>query len=150
MSKNIKIICGVILLAVVFLISDYLALFGTRVENKYDFVEIFLDPVDRETGAPIMDVHVRCFQTNNNNACTEKKHNQPGIIAVNIPVTRVINRTLFFRKNESIQKTLDPKIHIMLIHQNYANPVETVMIDELDELHGKKIKVVMPRHVLYD
>ena len=150
MKRNIKIISGVILLAVIFLISDYLALFGTRVENKYDFVEIFLDPVDLATGAPVMDVHVRCFQTNNNNACTQKKYNQPGIIAVNIPVIRVIDRTLFFTKNERIQKTLDPKIHIMLIHDNYANPVETVMIDELDELHGKKIRVAMPGHVLDD
>lgn len=150
MKKPVWIVSGLLVFISAFVIGDYFALFGTNVENRYDFVEINFNPVDQETGAPVLDVHVRCFQTNNNNACTEKKSNQPGIISVNIPVTRVITRTLLFQQSEKIQRTLDPKIHIMLIHRDYANPVETVMIDELDELEGKTIKVHLPKHVLYD
>ena len=150
MKKNIWIASVIVLVIASFVTCDYFALFGTRTESRYDFVEIDFNPVDQKTGAPVMDVHVRCFQTNNNNACTEKKSNRPGIVAVNIPVTRVVTRSLLFIKDEKIQRTLDPKIHIMLIHKDYANPVETVMIHELDQLEGKTINVKLPRHVLFD
>lgn len=133
-----------------FVIADYFAVFGTSRENRFDFYELTFKTVDEKTGAPVLDVHVRCFQKGNDNACTLKNSGKPGILAVNIPVTKNITRTLLFEKDVSIQETRDPKVHIMFIHNEYANPVETVLIQKLPELSLERITVQMPRHLLYE
>lgn len=143
-------VAGVIAgLLVALVIADYFAVFGTRTKSRFDFYELTFKPVDEETGAPVVDVHVRCFQKSNENACTLKNSGKAGILSVNIPVTKIITRTWLFEKVVSIQQTRDPKVHIMFIHHDYARPVETVLIQSLPELAQEVIKVPMPRHILF-
>ena len=79
----------------------------------------------------VLNVGIRCFQKHNNNACTRRDSHRVGIVSVHIPVRRMIRSTLLFNKSENIIKTADPKIHIMLIHQNYRNPVKTLLLDDV-------------------
>ena len=44
---------------------------------------------------------------------------------------RVIKKSVLFEKSEELIKAADPKIHIMFLHQNYHNPVETLLLDEV-------------------
>lgn len=147
--KRLYVAGGIIGLLVAIVIADYFAVFGTRTKSRFDFYELTFKPVDEETGAPVIGVHIRCFQKNNENACTLKNSGKAGILSVNIPVTKVITHTWLFEKDVTIQKTRDPKVHIMFIHQDYARPVETVLIQSLPELAQEQIRVTMPRHILF-
>ena len=149
--KKTGIITGVaVFVAILLVIADYFVLFGTRVVYKFDFIEMIFKPVDEETGAPVVDVHVRCFQKNNRNACTEKNSGKAGILAINIPVTKIVTKSWLFDKEIRYQETADPKLHIMFIHYDYANPVETFEIQKLPALTGKVITVHMPKPLLRD
>lgn len=122
-------------LLIIFLLSiiaaDYYELFGATVEKKLSFAEILFRTLDEDTGTPIMEVGVRCFQKNNMNACARKESQRVGIVSVNIPVQRAIKSTLFFKKAEEIYKSIDPKINIMLIHQNYHNPTVSLLMEDI-------------------
>lgn len=134
-KKMIKIwvycVSSVTLIASLFVIADYFSLFGTKLDVNLDFSEVRFRTLDADTGGLIMNVGVRCIQKQINNACTRKESHQVGVISVNIPVQRVIKKTILFKKAEEIVKTLDPKIHIMLIHQNYHNPRKTLLMEDL-------------------
>lgn len=147
--KRPYIIMGIIVLfALVILVADYYELFGTRVSNKYDFIDLTFKPVDEETGAPVFNVHLRCFQMHNHNACSEVDNSKTGYLTAKIPVTKIITKTFFFQKDIHYQETADPKLHIMLIHNEYANPVETFDIKDLPVVSGKIIKVPMPKPLI--
>ena len=148
MKKYHIIISGVFLFLLLFIIADYYELFGTRIENKYEFIEITFKPVDEETGAPVFDVHLRCFQMHNNNACSEINGRKSGYLTAKIPLTKIITRTLFFQKDIHYQETADPNLHIMFIHNEYANPVETFDIKDMPSISDKVIKVLMPKPLL--
>lgn len=144
--KKKYIIAGIILSGlIIFMIADYFALFGSKIENKYDFIELTFKTIDEETGAPVFNVHMRCFQMHNHNACSEVRENKPGYLTAKIPVTKIITRTIFFKKDVHYQETADPKLHIMFIHNNYANPVETFEINNLPTISGKVMTVRMPK-----
>ena len=148
--RKLYLVFGIIgLLAIVIVVADYFALFGTRTERRFDFYELTFKTVDEKTGAPVVDVHVNCFQKGNQNACTQKDSGSPGITSVNIPVTKIITRTWLFKKDESIQPTQDPKVHIMFIHYDYASLVETVLVQSLPELSRERMTVQMPQHILH-
>ena len=138
------------IISISLMIADYFALLGTRVKNKSDFINMTFKPVDEETGAPVIDVHVRCFQMNNRNACSERESGKAGILVISIPVTKIVESTWLFQKNVSYQETSDPKLHIMFIHYDYANPVETFVIKDLPALSGKVITIPMPKPLLRD
>ena len=121
-------------------VADYFALFGTKTSVKLGFVEARFRTVDAVTGDLVMDVGVRCFQKHNNNACTRRDSHRVGVVSVNIPVQSVIKSTFLFKKSEKIIKSADPTIHIMLIHQNYNNPTETLL---LDDLYANKVNEYM-------
>ena len=149
MKKNPVIIISSIisLVLLVFVIGDYFSLFGTHIVNRYDFMEMNFKPVDEETGSPVLDVHVRCFQKNNHNACTERDSHKTGILLINIPVIKQVTKTILFQHDIKMQDTLDPKLHIMFIHPDYANPVETYLISEISSFSNELIVVPMPRSV---
>lgn len=138
-------ILSVILLA--FVIGDYFALFGTHVVTRHDFLEMNFKPVDGETGGPVLDVHVRCFQKNNHNACTQRESHMAGILLVNVPVLKEIKKSILFQQDVQIQGTLDPKLHIMFIHPDYANPVETYLVSEIPSYKNELVVVRMPRSI---
>lgn len=149
--KKIYLAGGAIILAIsAIVVADYFALFGTRTEYHFDLYELTFKTVDGKTGAPVINVHVNCFQQGNQDACTQKESARPGFVSVNIPVTKIITRTWLFKKNESIQQTLDPKLHIMFIHQDYARLVETIMIPSLMQLSREVMTVQMPAHIQYN
>ena len=135
------------LMLLVFVIGDYFVLFGTHVVNRYEFLEMNFKPVDGETGSPVLDVHVRCFQKNNHNACTERDSHKTGILLINIPVTKQVTKSILFQQDTRIQDALDPKLHIMFIHNDYANPVETYQIAELPLFANDLIVVAMPKSI---
>lgn len=147
-KKQIIIISSIIFLVLLlFVIGDYFALFGTHVVNRYEFMEMNFKPVDGETGSPVLDVHVRCFQKNNHNACTERESHMTGILLINIPVIKQITKSILFQQDIKIQNAMDPKLHIMFIHPDYANPVETYLVPEIPSYANELIVVQMPKSI---
>jgi hypothetical protein len=148
-KQNKIIVAGGIIVSglLIFVIGDYFTLFGTRLESRYDFLEMNFKPVDEDTGSPVINVHVRCFQKNNLNACTERDSHKAGILSINIPITKQVIKSILFEQDMKIQDTLDPKLHIMFIHQDYANPVETYQISEITSFRNELIVVPMPRSI---
>ena len=130
-KKVVYGVSAILALAVIFIIADYFALFGTSTKIKLDFVETNIRTIDAETGSLVFEVGVRCFQHKNDNACTRRESHRAGVVSVHIPVRRVIKKTLLFKKSEELIKAKDPKIHIMLIHQDYYNPTKTVLLDDI-------------------
>ncbi len=134
-NKQIKIfatiLTSVIIIAGAFITADYFELFGAKIEKRLSFSEIRFRTLDKESGAIVTDVGVRCFQKTNMNACTRKESHQFGVVSVNIPVQRAVKKTLLFKKAEEIYKSIDPKINIMLLHQNYYNPTVTLMMEDV-------------------
>ncbi len=114
-----------------FVVADYFSLFGTKLDVRLDFSEVRFRTLDADTGGIVMHVGVRCTQKHIENACTRRESHQVGVVSVHIPVQRVIKKTILFKKEEEIVKTLDPKIHIMLIHQNYRNQIQTLLMEDL-------------------
>jgi hypothetical protein len=147
-KKKIKIfatiIVAVIIIAGALVMADYFELFGSKIEKRLDFAEIRFRTLDKETGAVITDVGVRCFQKNNMNGCTRKDSRQLGVVSVNIPVQRAVKKTLLFKKAEEIYKSIDPKMNIMLMHQNYRNPIVTLMMDDVYSNKVDEQTVEMP------
>lgn len=141
------LIGAAVTLVILFVIADYFSLFGIKEKEKFDLVELNFVTIDEETGAPVNDVKARCFQKNNNNACTQREGVGINSVSINIPVQKIYTHSILFEKNARIKKTADPKVHIMFIHKDYANPVETVFVDELPALKERKITIKMPKSI---
>jgi hypothetical protein len=134
-KKKIKIfatiIVSVLIIAGAFVTADHFELFGSKIEKRLDFAEIRFRTLDKDTGAIVADVGVRCFQKQNMNACTRKDSHQLGVVSVNIPVQRAVKKTLLFKKAEDVYRSIDPKMNIMLLHQNYHNPTVTIIMEDV-------------------
>lgn len=130
-----------------FLLGDYLAWFGTSKTTILDYVQVDFKMVDEETGAPLMNVHARCFQQKNRNACSEVDSGRPGIVSLKIPVHKIITRSHLFQQGEEMVETEDPKLHIMFIHSDHASPVETILTKELPSLDKQLLTVSMPKRM---
>jgi len=128
-----------------FVTGDYFGLFGLKKYLVLDFVESSFKPVDKETGAPILDVKIRCFQQGNNNACTQKESRSTGIVLVRIPVQKLVWESLLFKNKEELVANNDPRLHIMFIHYNFTNPIETFVIEDLYNKSISKYPVKMER-----
>ena len=148
MNKKIFILTGLLFVAILlFVIADYFSLFGVKETEKYDLAELNFITIDEETGAPVSDVKVRCFQKKNNNACTQRETVGVNTVSINIPVQKIQTHSILFEKDVRVKKTADPKVHVMFIHKDYANPVETVFVDELLDLNERKITIKMPKSI---
>ena len=132
-------------LAGLFVTGDYFGLFGLKKYLVLDFAESSFKPVDKVSGAPVLDVKIKCFQKGNENACTQKESRTTGIIIARIPVQKLVWKSLLFKNKEELVATNDPKLHIMFIHYNFTNPVETFVIEELYNKQVTKYPVKMER-----
>ncbi len=128
-----------------FVTADYYGVFGLKKYLVLDFAESSFRPVDKETGAPVIDVKIRCFQKGNSNACTQKESRSSGIIIVRIPVQKLVWESLLFKNKEELVATSDPQLHIMFIHYNYNNPVATFSIEDLYNDPVSKYSIKMER-----
>ncbi len=140
MTKPVKIITTILILLPVlagcFVAGDYYGLFGLKKYLVLDFIDTSFKPVDLETGAPVLDVRIKCFQKGNVNACTQKDSRETGIIAARIPVQKLVWESLLFKNKEELVASRDPQLHIMFIHYNYNNPVESF---EVESLYNKPV-----------
>ncbi len=127
----IYVVASIIIISGLFVTADYFELFGTTVEKRLSFAEVRFRTVDAESKGLIMNAGVRCFQKNNMNACTLKNSHKVGIVSVNIPVQRAVKKTLLFKKAEEIYKSIDPKINIMIIHDDYYNPTVKLLMEDI-------------------
>lgn len=144
--KNILIALFIVLgLAGLFVTGDYFGLFGLKKYLVLDFVESSFKPVDKETGAPILEVRIKCFQKGNENACTQKESRSTGVVIVRIPVQKLVWESLLFRNKEELVATNDPQLHIMFIHYDFINPVESFIIEDLYNKPVRKYPVKMER-----
>ena len=135
---------AILSLSGIFVTGDYIGLFGLKKYLVLDFAESSFKPVDKETGAPVIDVKIRCFQKGNSNACTQKESRSTSII-IRIPVQKLVWESLLFKNKEELVPTNDPQIHIMFIHYNYNNPVETFIVEDLYNNPIRKYPVKMER-----
>ena len=149
MTKSVKIsvvVFAVVLgLAGVFVTVDYFGLFGLKKYLVLDFAESSFKPVDKETGAPVLGVHIKCFQKGNENACTQKESRSTGIVIARIPVQKLVWESLLFKNKEELVAITDPRLHIMFIHYDFTNPVETFVIEDLYNKPLRKYPVRMER-----
>jgi len=132
-------------LAGLFVTGDYFGLFGLKKYLVLDFAESSFKPVDKETGAPVLGVHIKCFQKGNENACTQKESRTTGIVIARIPVQKLVWESLLFKNKEELVATNDPRVHIMFIHYNFVNPVESFVIEDLYNRPVSKYPVKMQR-----
>jgi len=130
-----------------FLLGDYLAWFGTSKITVLDYVQVNFKMVDEETGAPLMHAHVRCFQKENRNACSEVNNGIAGMLSLKIPIHKIITHSHIFKQGEELVDTEDPMLHIMFIHSDYASPVESIMTKDLPSLEGKQLTITMPKRM---
>ena len=133
----------VIPFCIVAIAADYVGFFGVKVKNHYVLHEVHLRPFDRDSGAPIEQVHARCFQLGSWNACTEKKSRKPGRVIVKFSGTRTSRHTLLFDKGSELLRSEDPKIQIMLLHVDYVSEIKTINIDEHLANPRKEYKLTM-------
>lgn len=149
MTKTVRniLIASLIVLGVagLFVTGDYFGVFGLKKYLVLDFAESSFRPVDKETGAPVIDVKIRCFQKGTNNACTQKESRTTGIIIVRVPVQKLVWESLLFKNKEELVATNDPQLHIMFIHYNYNNPVATFSIEDLYNDPVSKYSIKMER-----
>ncbi|MCZ6566610.1 MAG: hypothetical protein O6852_10895 [Gammaproteobacteria bacterium] len=144
--KNSLLALSIVLgLAGLFVAGDYFGLFGLKKYLVLDFAESSFKPVDKETGAPVLEVRIKCFQKGNMNACTQKDSRTTGIIIARIPVQKLVWESLLFKNKEELVATNDPQLHMMFIHYNYNNPVETFTIEDLYNNPVSKYSVKMVR-----
>jgi len=144
--KNSLLALSIVLgLAGLFVAGDYFGLFGLKKYLVLDFAESSFKPVDKETGAPVLEVKIKCFQKGNENACTQKDSRTTGIIIARIPVQKLVWESLLFKNKEELVATNDPQLHMMFIHYNYNNPVETFTIEDLYNDPVSKYPVKMER-----
>jgi hypothetical protein len=144
--KKFLIVLSIVLsLAGLFVTGDYFGLFGLKKYLVLGFAESSFKPVDKETGAPVLDVKIRCFQNGNSNACTQKESRSTGVVIARIPVQKLVWETLLFKNKEELLATNDPQLHIMFIHYNFSNPVETFTIEDLYNKPVRKYPVKMER-----
>jgi hypothetical protein len=129
----------------IFVMGDYFGLFGLKKYLVFDFIEASFKPVNEETGAPIIDVKIRCFQKGNNNACTQKESRSTGIVIVRIPIQKLVWESILFKNKEEIVPPDDPQLQIMFIHYNYNNPVETLVVEDIVQSPVIKQVVKMER-----
>ena len=135
---------AILSLSGIFVTGDYFGLFGLKKYLVLDFAESSFKLVDKETGAPVIDVKIRCFQKGNSNACTQKESHSTGVI-IRIPVQKLVWESLLFKNKEELVPTNDPQIHIIFIHYNYNNPVETFIVEDLYNNPIRKYPVKMER-----
>lgn len=150
-KKKIKIfatiLASIMIVSGAFVTADYFAVFGTKTVLKLDFVEARFRTINKDTGALVFDVRVRCFQKHTMDACTRRESHQAGVVAAHIPVRRVIESTLLFKKTEDMIKSADPNLHVMLMHQNYNNPTKTILLEDIYSGKQTEYTVEMPpRH----
>ena len=145
MKKNAVNASAVLGVAILLVVADYFALFGATRTERLDLITMNFITVDEETGAPVEGVHARCFQSNNNNACTERGGGDPGTVSISIPVMKTVTKSYLFVQDVSLRDTQDPKLRIMFVHPDYANPVETFLVSALPGHAARPLTVAMPK-----
>ena len=145
MKNKVIAFAVVLVLAGLFVTGDYFGLFGLKKYLVLDFAESSFKPVDKESGAPVLDVKIKCFQKGNENACTQKESRTTGIIIARFPVQKLVWESLLFKNKEELVATNDPNLHIMFIHYNFTNPVESFVIEDLYNKPVSKYPVKMER-----
>lgn len=148
MTKPLKVslisLITALSLSGLFVTGDYFGLYGLKKYLVLDFIESSSKPVDKETGAPIVDVKIRCFQKGNGNACTQKESRILGLVITRIPVQKLVWKSLLFNNKEELIPMNDPQIHIKFI-SNYINPVETFIVEDLYNNPVREYPVKMER-----
>ncbi len=147
MSVKKKLVISTALVAVsiaCFVLADYFALFGTSKTVELDFFEARFRTLDKDSGNLIFGAGVRCFQRKNFNACTLRDSHQAGVVAVHFPLKKVIEKSLLFTQNTTIEKAANPNMNMMFIHNNYANTKISMMLDDMFANPGKEYLVEMP------
>ena len=135
-------------LAALSITGDYFGVFGLKKYLVLDFAESSFKPIDKDSGAPVLEMRIKCFQKGNENACTQKENATIGIITVRIPVQKLVWRSLLFKTKEELVATNDPQLHMMFIHYNYDNQVETFIIEDLYNNPLSKYSVKMEKKFL--
>lgn len=125
---TLLIVCS---LVVVFIVCDYFALFGLKKYLVLDFIELSFVTRDQDTGAPVVGVRVRCFQKGNDNACTKKKSKSTATLLIRVPVQNIVWHSLLFKNKVERLEPQNSKLHIMFIHPDYTNPIESIVLAEI-------------------
>ena len=116
-----------------FVTGDYFGLFGLKKYLVLAFAEASFKTIDQETGAPIIDVKIRCFQKGHDNACTQKESHITGIVIARIPVQKLVWESLLFKNKEKLIPTNDPELHIMSIPKLPGNAGFRVQVGSQDK-----------------
>ncbi len=124
---------AIALTAAAFVSADYFGAFGLKKYLVLDFAEASFKPVDKETGAPVPDVVITCYQRGNLNACTQPRKNsrEMGLVTVRIPMQKLVWESILFKAKEETLTPDNPELRMMFIHPNYTNALESFTVQEL-------------------
>ena len=131
-KKKTIVYTGIVTLVVaVFMVADYFGLFGVYERTNTEFVEFSVRTVDAETGRPVSNVKVRCFQYTSNNACGQPPTKQRGVVRISLLVEKHVLKTLLFKKKVWYTPVNEDELRVMFIHTEYQKPVKRYNIPEL-------------------
>jgi hypothetical protein len=132
MKKIIIIGSTLFFVAVSLLVADYNALFGTSEESKVVLQEVKFRLIDDVTSSPVMGARVRCFQKGRkNDVCFQRDSGKIGIVAIKIPRSKIISKSLFFEQSYRYTTNGSTDLNVMLMHLNYVNEVVRYNADEM-------------------
>lgn len=130
-KRPLTVLVGIVCLAGMFVIADYLGLFGVREKTSTDFVDFQVRTLDAETGRKIDDVKIRCFQYSTNNACGQPPSREHGVVRVSLLVEKHARESLLFTHAVRYSPVNEEELRIMFIHGDYDKPVQRYDIPEL-------------------
>lgn len=131
----------ILLLVVSFVAADYFGLFGVKNKTIAEFMEFRVKTLDAETGLPISNVKVRCFQYGTNNACGQRPSHERGVVRISLYLNKNVRDSLLFRHAESYAPIREKELRVMYIHTEYGRPVQHYSIPDLMQNPGQTYSV---------
>lgn len=145
LAKRVGIGIGVILFITAgFVVADYFGWFGVERKSISEFVEFRVRTLDAETGRPVSNVKVRCFQYGTNNACGQPPSQTQGVVRINLFLEKKVRDSLLFRHSEGFAPIREKELRIMFIHTEYGKPVQRYAIPDLIANPNQTFTVEMP------
>ena len=136
-----KIVGGVVLAAVVFVVGDWLGWFGTKIKQIPDFVHIVFVTRDAQSGDPVENVHVVCSRPMSRSVCSERLTGIPGQTEITFGVFREEMAGILFSKPRGFSLGSHGELTMTFIHPNYERHV--MFVDEQVIAYQRKQKITV-------
>ena len=136
-----KVVVGTVLLAILFVVGDWLGLFGRTLKQIPDFVHIIFVTRDAESGDPVENVHVVCSRPMSRSVCSERLTGIPGQTEITFGVFREELAGLLFSEQRGFSLGSNGELTMSFIHPNYERHVMFVNGKTIANKRNQRITV---------